>query len=143
MLDDAIMNLLNFIAEDIESLESRISRNTKEEQAQILHAKAEKERQVMKTLMSKRLDCGTGGDFLNDPDFLGKEAGEEFLSNEVGLNRSELCEEGKRCAALVGYHRLALMMIGNMIKPINKASKEWCWLDVIDYIEAIRSETKR
>lgn len=96
----------------------------------------------MKKLMHKRSDCGFGDGALDDPDFLGKEAGEEFLCNEVGLEHSsELCEEGKQCASLVGYQKLALMMIGNMVTPISKSSKKWSWFQVIDYIEAIRTET--
>lgn len=72
--------------------------------------------------------------------FLGRTDGEEFLSHEIG--QETLCEKGKECASLVNYHKVSLMIIGNMIAPLRSLVKKFNWDEVIHFLQTIRDENK-
>ena len=74
-------------------------------------------------------------------DVLSEEEGIEFLAHEVGLEKKEhLCIQGRQVAALVGYQKFALMLIGGMISPVRKSKKPWTWNRVTKYVETIITE---
>lgn len=72
--------------------------------------------------------------------YLSKDDGHEFLSQQIGLAPNEnLCEEAKACASAVNYHKIALIIIGNMISPLNPTkSRQHSWKNVMDFIQDIR-----
>ena len=74
-------------------------------------------------------------------DAFDSETGELFLTHEIGLEgRVDLPPEATNVAKLVGYQKLALMMIGGMVVPIGKKKRRWTWTEVKTYVYEIRSE---
>ena len=77
----------------------------------------------------------------NSSEILKKDEAEEFLAQEIGLiGQESLSEEGKEVAKLVGYQRLALVIIGNMICPTNKLKASKSWVEVMSSVVLMRKE---
>ena len=67
--------------------------------------------------------------------------GLEFLCAEVGDSSVEAMEPlAKDVAAMVGYQKLALQMVGNMRCPISRKKKAWEWSAIRTHIMELRRE---
>jgi len=99
--------------------------------------KRQKDRRVLRKSISKGF--GLGGEEVEDA--FSKEDGEEFLAQEIGFMKAEeLEDEGKEVAELVGYQKLALMMIGGMFAPISSKKKKYTWAEIKAHVMEIRAE---
>lgn len=99
--------------------------------------KNKKERRILKISICKAF--GLHGELRTD--VFNKIEGELFLSNELGLTECDvLTTQGKEVAALVGYQKYALMIIGNMISPLKSQKKGIEWDEVEAYIRSIVEE---
>ena len=102
-----------------------------------LYSKSEKERKVLMTCIRQAFGLEDG----NPSDILEKDEAEEFLAHEIGLiGQESLSDEGKNVATLVGYQRLALVIIGNMICPTKKIKATKSWGEVITLVLSIRQQ---
>jgi len=102
----------------------------------MFNIKRDRERKVLTTSICKAF--GLQGELRTD--VFSKIEGEDFLSNEIGLTECQLPQHGKEVAALVGYQKYALMIIGNMIAPMKSRNKGKTWSEVLTYIQSIIEE---
>jgi len=96
----------------------------------------DRERRVLKKMICRA--CGIGGE-EKAATFSASE-GEEFLATELGLHGSSVPKEASEIAALVGYEKHALMIIGGMVCPISSKRRAWGWSELKDYVLSIRHE---
>ena len=73
-------------------------------------------------------------------DVFSKIEGEEFLSNQLGLSNMNLSLQARKAAALVGYHKCALIIIRNMISPMISQEEGMKWNEVLEYLSLIKNE---
>jgi hypothetical protein len=66
--------------------------------------------------------------------------GEEFLATELGLDAIMIPKEAKEVAALVGYEKYALMIIGALACPVSRKKEAWSWSDIKTHVLRIREE---
>ncbi len=66
--------------------------------------------------------------------------GEEFLATELGLDTVTIPKEAKEVAALVGYEKYALMIIGALACPVSRKKEAWSWSDIKNHVVRIREE---
>lgn len=66
--------------------------------------------------------------------------GEEFLATELGLDIIMIPKEAKEVAALVGYEKYALMIIGALACPVSRKKEAWSWSDIKNHVLRIREE---
>ena len=100
--------------------------------------KDEKERRILKNSILKAFSKNSD----ECKDILQKEVAEEFLAHEIGLSGPILLPpQARQICALVGFQRLALMIIGGKINP-KSGQKPWSWEDVFLYVQSIRAELK-
>lgn len=67
--------------------------------------------------------------------------GEEFLAHELCMeDTSCLPQKGKEVAALVGYHKIALMMVSDIFSPRSNHKVPKSWEKIITYVKEIRME---
>jgi hypothetical protein len=63
------------------------------------------------------------------------------LTSELGVSApAALPPAALAVAALVGYQKLALQMVGNMRVPVSKKKRAWEWSEVTELICKLRCE---
>jgi hypothetical protein len=114
-------------------------------QVQIQDAKErfEKEKSVLRNKIatafineihpSKLPDLG----YSNPEDLFTKEDGLTFLAAEIGADLDDL---GKEVAALIGYQRMALQMVGALFAPISKKKVPMSWQDIKSLVVGLRND---
>ena len=134
-IDSGLEWIMNVVARNFSDIQSRVASDLKAEAKRLEMEKAEKDRRVMAKCICKGF--GVGGESVED--MLGEVDGFEFLAMEIGLATGpELEQEGRDIATLVGFQKLALMMVGGMISPVSSKKKKWTWAEVKEYIMGIR-----
>ena len=136
-IDTSLEWLFDTIASDFDNIKTRVQADIERQKAKEAALKAEKDRRVMKKSICKAF--GVEGE--NVVDVFSEEDGYEFLSQEIGfMEASELPEEGRAIAKLVGFQKLALMMCGGMFAPISSKKKKYTWQEIKEYVDEIKSE---
>lgn len=137
-IDEGINLLLNKIKENYSELQERVKVDSEKKKQEEIRLRLEKEKKVLMVKIATAFYNKVSDDIKNnlnlkeDPEnVFTQEEGEEFLLSELG---EELLEDhAKKDAALTGYHRLALQIIGGLKKPISKKKQPMEW----DQIEEI------
>ena len=136
-IDPALEWLFDTVAADFENIKKRVESDCELEKQKQEEEKRIKDRRVMRKSISKAY--GVDGEDVEDA--FSQEDGEEFLAQEIGFMKAEeLEEDGKEVAKLVGYQKLALMMVGGMFAPISSKKKRYTWAEIKSYVLAIRGE---
>jgi hypothetical protein len=92
---------------------------------------------VLRTLLRKAFPI----DGTAPQDTFTEVEGLEFLASELGVSEpAALPAAALAVAALVGYQKLALQMVGNMRVPVSKKKRAWEWSEVTALINKLRCE---
>ena len=141
IIDIGLEWLLNSISANFEELSQRVSDDCKREIEKIELERLQKERRVLRNSICKAF--GVEGESQDGDSSLDKADGEEFLAMEIGYTSSVLLPlQGRIVAELIGYNKVALMIVASMITPKGKNKKIWTWTDVTSHICEIRSDIK-
>ena len=141
---------LKWISDEIKGryaeLEQRIILDTEKKAETEIEAKMKKERKVLKNKIRSAFahELLPRGHDSEDPpipeEVLSANDGINFIADEIGIDPFMLDKYAKAAAALVGYQRLALQILGALFKPISKNRKAMTWRDILRLVKEIRAE---
>jgi hypothetical protein len=141
-IDSALEWLFDCIAGDFENIKARLVEDVEKERIREAKEKAEKDRRVLTKSLCKAFgkDVETGGEGPVE-DVFSVEDGHEFLAQEIGfLKAEELVEEGREICEIVGYQKLAMMMVGGMFAPISSKKRKWTWPEIKAHVLEVKAE---
>eukprot|EP00903_Cladosiphon_okamuranus_P018136 g16690.t1 len=136
-LEGTVEWLLGSIQESFAGLNERVQHDLQDMEREFQLEKERKQLQVMRGLLRKAFPETEG---VEREDCFDEAEGLEFLASEVGLEPGELEAEGAEIAALVGYQKLALQMVGNMKSPISRKNRARSWGEIRQLIVDLRRE---
>jgi small GTP-binding protein len=136
-IDEGLSWLLGVIGTKWDTIKSRVEADCDLEKARLVKEKEIKERQVMAKSLNKAF--ALNGEVETDK--FSEEDGYEFLAQEIGFMKAEeLVEEGREIARLVGFQKLATMMVGGMFAPISAKKKKFTWAEIKAHVLEVRAE---
>jgi len=135
-LEGGLEWLVTTILQNYQDIQNRVTADVAIETIKNTKQQEEKEQRVMRTSICKAF----GLEGQTKTDAYTKEEGERFLANELGVPQLPL--EGATVAKLVGYQKLAMIMIGTMIVPISRKKRKYTWEEVIAYVQGVRNTIK-
>lgn len=138
--------LLNTAQERFEQLDARVQHDIVIKSKEEAMKRLERERKVLRNKIACAF-CNVIDPELLPPqtpstpeDVFSEDEGLTFLAGELGIDVVDLPETARQVAALVGYQRLALQMIGALNVPISKKKTPMKWEDILVLIADLRSE---
>jgi small GTP-binding protein len=142
--------LLQEIQRNYPTLNHRVEGDTKLKQLEEQEKRMQRERKVLKnkilSAFVEQVDPAilaadsTLSPTANPEDVYTQEEGETFLANEIGEELASLPPIALEVAALIGYQRLALQMVGALKAPISKKKTPMGWDEIKALVVGIRSE---
>eukprot|EP00607_Mallomonas_marina_P002939 CAMPEP_0182429730 /NCGR_PEP_ID=MMETSP1167-20130531/33010_1 /TAXON_ID=2988 /ORGANISM="Mallomonas Sp, Strain CCMP3275" /LENGTH=414 /DNA_ID=CAMNT_0024613861 /DNA_START=500 /DNA_END=1741 /DNA_ORIENTATION=+ len=145
-IDTAVEWLITITQELYRDINKRVLRDTAFKQEEDNKKRAVKDRNVLKKKIAAAFADVIAPekmpeDVLISPnDLYDKEEGIKFLGGEIGIELTDADSEALSVAAMVGYQRLALQMVGTMHTPSSKKKTPMSWKEIIALVESIRSE---
>ncbi|CAN0083149.1 unnamed protein product [Scytosiphon promiscuus] len=136
-LEGAVEWLLESVQGSFAALNERVQHDLQDMEREFQLEKEKKQLQVMRGLLRKAFPDVEGGE---RQDCFDESEGLEFLAGEVGLDPDKLDAEGAEVAALVGYQKLALQMVGNMKSPISRKNRARSWEEIRRLVVGLRRE---
>lgn len=143
-IETSLELLLSTVLKQFQQLNTRVQRDIEIKDAEEIKRRAEKERKILRSKIICAFPHKVDKAFLTPDlpttpeDVLGKEDGETFLAAEIGVEK--LPPIGVEVAALIGYQKLALQMVGSFICPISTKKKAMSWEECRDMIVELRLE---
>ncbi len=147
-IEAALEALLGSIIDNFERLNSKVQVDAKQKAADEARKRIERERKVLKNKIASAFvhsllpevsaAMGAEEDLQN---LFSEEEGLTFLAAEIGEESSStLPDVAVDIAALVGYQRLALQIIGALKAPISKKKVAMEWGAILTLVQELRAE---
>jgi len=129
-------------------ISARVAADTVIKSKEDMRRRLARERKVLKTkisvafmdLLSEENKPDLGDKAPNPEDAFTEEEGLNFLSSELGEEKENLPGTALEVAAMVGYQRLALQIVGSLHVPISKKKDSMSWEDIHALVVEIRVE---
>lgn len=143
-LEAALEGLLTQVQSQYDYLNSRVEKDSLAKQELEAKKRQEKERKILRNKILCAFPHKVNSAFINDEtpkepeDVFSVEDGETFLAAEIGVDK--LPPIGVEVAAMIGYQKLALQMVGAFICPISKKKKARSWEEVKQLVSELRLE---
>ncbi len=143
-IEAAVDRICQAVLENYEVLNGRVKRDSAIKAQEEARKRIEKERRVLRNKMATAFIEQISPDYITEnhiePDknnIFDVEEGVNFLVGEIG---EELGEIGSKVAAMVGYQRLALQIVGALKAPISKKKTPMTWNEIYVLISELRDE---
>lgn len=145
-LDEAVEKLLSAVLAQYDVLNARVAEEIKVKERQAAEARLARERKVLKnkiacafpSLVDRKLHSAELPDAPED--VFTEEEGRTFLAAEIGVEVASLPAAALTVAAMVGYQRLALQLVGALNAPISKKKSPMSWEEIELLICELRRE---
>jgi ADP-ribosylation factor-like protein 13B len=145
-IEKSIEWLLTQIQDNYAELNHRVELDSQVKQQEEQQKRMLKERKVLKNKIMAAFADQVDPSLLlegmttNPEDVYTKDEGEVFLANEIGEELASLPPIALEIAALIGYQRLALQMVGAFKAPISKKKTPMTWEEIHTLVSELRSE---
>ena len=146
-IEAAFESILKEVLDKFETLNAKVSQDIKKKAAEEARKRIERERKVLKNKIAcafyDKLSpevLATVNAEMDPKDIFDEEEGLTFLAAEIGEEVSRLPDIAVSIAALAGYQRLALQIIGALKAPINKKKVAMSWEEIHALIVELRKE---
>lgn len=143
-LEVALEVLLKQVQAQYASLNARVERDSGVKAELEAKKRQEKERKILRNKILCAFPHKVDKAFVNEDtpkepeDTFSLEDGETFLAAEIGVDT--LPPIGVEVAAMIGYQKLALQMVGAFIHPISKKKKAMSWDECKALVVELRLE---
>lgn len=143
-LEGALEGLLKQVQEKYSILNARVEADCAHKAEQEAKRRQEKERKILRNKILCAFPDKVDKAFVTEDtpkkpeDTFSREDGETFLAAEIGVDK--LPPLGVEVAAMVGYQKLALQMVGAFIHPISKKKKAMSWEECHALVLELRLE---
>ena len=143
-VDKGVEWLIEQLKTQFSTLDARVKSDLLVKEAEEKRKRLERERRVLKNKIASAFASKMNPALIpegvteNLEDVFSKEEGDTFLASEIGVDI--LPEEAAAAAALAGYQRLALQMIGALNSPISKKKVPMPWPEIAEMLVEIRKE---
>lgn len=143
-IESTLESLLNEIQLHYETLSARVDKDCAVKAEMEAKKRQEKERRILRNKIISAFPDKVDKAFVDEntpkepEDVFSKEEGESFLVAEIGIDK--LPEIGVEVAAMVGYQKLALQIIGAFICPVSKKKKPMTWEECKALVSELRVE---
>lgn len=147
-IDSGIEWLLNTVIQEFPSLNDRVCSDTKKKSQEEAAKRVARERKVLRNKIMSAFPQLVDPSLLPEDmsmvpeDTFSEDEGLSFLASEIGEDVSSLPDIGRKVAAMVGYQRLALQIIGTLKAPVSKKKEPIAWEGIEALIQDIRKELK-
>jgi small GTP-binding protein len=146
-VENGLSWLLDVIRTRFDELNNKVQEDSAKKEAEEARIRLQKERNVLKN----KIACGFIDQIdknafdvtqlaVNPNDYFGEIDGNKFLAGEIGVDVEALDPIALEVAALIGYQRLPLQMVGSLNVPISKKKTPMSWHSIRDLIIDIRIE---
>jgi ADP-ribosylation factor-like protein 13B len=146
-LEGAIELLIETILQEYSTLQQRVEYDIKQKAKADAKKRIERERKVLKSKIAQAFFDSLAPEIITtlnieaDPsNIFGVEEGLTFIAHEIGEEIETLPEIAKQIAALVGYQRLAMQIVGALKSPINKNKVPMTWTEIMALVYELRDE---
>ena len=143
-IEHALEELVKQAQDQYDNLNSRVEKDIVQKSELEAKKRKEKEKKVLRNKILCAFPHKVNKAFLDESsptepeDVFSPEEGESFLAAEIGVEK--LPPIGVEVAALVGYQKLALQIVGAFIQPISKKKKAISWDECKDIVTELRLE---
>lgn len=146
-IEAAFETILREVLGNYETLNAKVAEDIKKKAAEESRKRIDRERKVLKNKIAcafydrLSLEVLATVNAENDPkDIFDEEEGLTFLAAEIGEEVSRLPDIAVSIAAMAGYQRLALQIIGALKAPISKKKVAMTWDEIHSLIVELRRE---
>jgi hypothetical protein len=136
--------LLKQVQDQYDTLNTRVEKDSIVKAELEAKKRREKERKILRNKILCAFPDKVNKEFVTEDtpkepeDVFSVEDGETFLAAEIGVDK--LPPIGVDVAAMIGYQKLALQMVGAFICPISKKKKAMSWDECKALVVELRSE---
>mmetsp|Transcript_9123 Transcript_9123/g.13736 ORF Transcript_9123/g.13736 Transcript_9123/m.13736 type:complete len:517 (+) Transcript_9123:96-1646(+) len=144
--EESLEWLLKTVQENYDEINSKVTDDSKKKQEAEAAKRMQRERKVLRTKILCAFPDKVDKSFLTpdmptEPeDVFTQEEGIKFLAAEIGEEVEALSPEALEVAAMIGYQRLALQMVGALKAPISKKKTPMSWTDIRKIVKELRQE---
>lgn len=146
-IESGVDMLLQSVLERYTSLNNRVIADAKVKALEEAQERLERERKVLKNKIASAFADVLDADIvaeLNveaDPkNVFSQEEGEAFLAAEI--SEEHLPPIGQEVAAMIGYQRLAMQIVGALKSPISKKKVAMSWEEIHQLVSTLRAELR-
>jgi ADP-ribosylation factor-like protein 13B len=147
-LESGLEWLITQVSGSMDALTKRMAADSKVKAKEDVNRRLARERKVLKNkisiafidLLSDENKPDLGDKAPNPEDAFTEQEGLGFLSSELGEEVENLPRIALEVAAMVGYQRLALQIVGSLKTPISKKKDPMSWEDIHALVVEIRVE---
>lgn len=147
-LEQGLEWLIEQVKGSFDEINRRVAIDTVSKAKEDIKRRLARERKVLKTkiaiaftdLLSEENKPDLGDKAPNPEDSFTEAEGINFLSSELGEDKENLPRLALEVAAMCGYQRLALQIVGSLKVPINKKKEAMSWEEIHSLIVDIRVE---
>jgi signal recognition particle receptor subunit beta len=143
-MEVALEGLLKQVQDQYDTLNTRVEKDSIVKAELEAKKRREKERKILRNKILCAFPDKVNKEFVTEDtpkepeDVFSVEDGETFLAAEIGVDK--LPPIGVDVAAMIGYQKLALQMVGAFICPISKKKKAMSWDECKALVVELRSE---
>jgi ADP-ribosylation factor-like protein 13B len=146
-VESALLSLLHAIRADYGAIDDRVRMDTAKKDVEEAKKRLQRERAVLRNKIAcafpDQVDLSVPGvdvSTANPNDNFGEVDGLKFLAGEVGVEVDKLDPIAREVAALIGYQRLPLQMVGALNVPVSKKKTPMEWREIKELIISLRVE---
>jgi hypothetical protein len=146
-IEASIEWLLNTVIDNFDGLNQRVQADSLRKSQEEAKVRMEKDRKVLKLKIAEAFITSVDPTFVVENrveqdarNLFSEEEGLTFLASEIEEELQALEPIAKEIAALVGYQKLALTIIGGLKVPVSKKKEPMGWAAILDLVSDIRRE---
>lgn len=146
-IETSIEWIISKVLEDFETIDSRVKIDTIKKSEEEALLKIAKERKMLRNKIACAFINIIHPDIIHadniesdERNILTEEDGLQFLAGEIGDENEKLPPIAQEIAALVGYQKIALALIGGYKAPVSKKKIPLEWIAIREMIIELRSE---
>lgn len=146
-IEASIEWLLNTVIDNFDGLDQRVQADSLRKSQEEAKVRMEKDRKVLKLKIAEAFITSVDPTFVVENrveqdarNLFSEEEGLTFLASEIEEELQALEPIAKEIAALVGYQKLALTIIGGLKVPVSKKKEPMGWAAILDLVSDIRRE---
>jgi len=146
-IEASIEWLLNTVIENFDCLNQRVEADSLRKSQEEAKLRMEKDRKVLKLKIAEAFIAAVDPSFVvansvvqDARNIFSEDEGLIFLASEIEEDAQAMEPIAKEIAALVGYQKLALTIIGGMKVPVSKKKEPLDWAAILDLVSDIRRE---
>ncbi len=148
-IEAAIEMLCKRIIENYGDLQARVVEDSAAKAIEEARRRIERERKVLRNKIASAFIAQLTKEQVetlqveaDEANRFDEEEGVKFLAAEIGEDPAAMSSIGIKIAAMVGYQRLALQIVGALKSPISKKKVPMSWEEIFQVISELREELK-